>query len=63
MNEMPNKFYNPIKTKIRFKAIKICSISPVVSRKTDGWKEGMNEWKNEAMNEERGGTGSFGMKE
>jgi hypothetical protein len=30
-----------------------------VSQKTDGWKEGRKE----GMNEERGGTGSLGMKE
>jgi hypothetical protein len=47
MNEMPNKFYNPIKkTKIIFKATKICSI-PVVSRKTDGWMDGWMEGRKE----------------
>jgi hypothetical protein len=42
MNEMPNKFYNPIKTKIKFKAIKIVPYQLCLRKQMDG-KEGRKQ--------------------
>jgi hypothetical protein len=45
MNEMPNKFYNPIKTKIKIQSNKNLFHTSCVSK--NRWMEGMNEKMNE----------------